>query len=110
MPNIKFPCIECRKSVKSNQKALGCDSCKKWVHLKCTDLTYARFSYLETNVETSFYCKICKPRSNYTDAISQNITNSSLNVSSGQSTDLDCSSAHSSDFELVTDESDSECM
>ena len=111
MPNIKHPCIECKKSVKSNQKALGCDSCFKWVHLKCTNLTYARYTYLETNAETSFYCKICKPRPTYADAISyssNNHSNSSLNVSSVQSTDLDCSSTHSSDFELVTDGSDSE--
>ena len=32
-----------------------------------------------------------------------------LNISSALSSDYDCASTHSSDFELVTDESDSEC-
>ena len=115
MPNRKYPCIECSRPEKSNQKELQCDSCNKWVHLKCTDLTYSLYTFLETNNEIPFYCKTCKPRLSYADAISNSSNystnstpNSSLNTSTLQNTNYDGSSAHSSDFELVTDESDSE--
>ena len=87
MPNIKHPCIECKRPVKSNQKALGCESCPEWVHLKCTDITYARFSYLAANVEAPFFCKTCKPRCNYSDVISQNHDNA-INDSSSVNTSL----------------------
>lgn len=34
-PVCKFPCGVCTKSVRFNQKALLCNSCNKWFHLKC---------------------------------------------------------------------------
>ena len=113
MPNWKFPCIECQKPVKTNQKGLECDICKIWVHFKCTDLTEAQFSFLEANEDIPFYCLVCKPRLLYADVISDSntlYTNSNLNSSSPSiiySSDFEFSSAHSSDFEYV-DESDSE--
>ena len=69
MRNLKYPCIECRKSVRNNQKGLQCELCDKWVHLKCTDLTVSQFELLEINVEKPFYCKTCKPRTSYADEI-----------------------------------------
>ena len=114
MPNWKFPCIECKGPVKTNQKGLQCSTCTDWVHHKCTDLTEAQYISLEVNVEIPFYCSVCKPRLIDADANpdirSMNSSlDSSFNISSARRTDYDYISAHSSDFELVTDESDSEC-
>ena len=39
MPNLKYPCATCSKPCQSNQKAIFCDICLLWVHLKCTKLT-----------------------------------------------------------------------
>lgn len=32
---IRFPCMVCSRSVKSNQKALVCDACQQWSHANC---------------------------------------------------------------------------
>lgn len=66
----KYPCTLCEKTVRYNQKALQCDECKEWTHIKCdgqiTDAEYAMFqkheylswschSCLFANVNTSFF-------------------------------------------------------
>ena len=61
MPNWKYPCVKCLKPVKTNQKGLECDTCNKWVHFKCTNLTEAQYSYLEVNGNIPFYCLVCEP-------------------------------------------------
>ena len=33
--NLKFPCSICNKNVLNNQKAIQCDSCDLWCHIKC---------------------------------------------------------------------------
>ena len=109
MPNWKYPCLECNKPVKSNQKGLECNTCIKWVHKKCTDLTDIQYNFLEDNENVPFYCLICKPRPLFADLIFENPTfitnlNSSLNDSTSS---LDCSSANSSDF-IFVDESGSD--
>ena len=32
---MKWPCTVCGKSVKSNDRALLCDSCDNWSHTRC---------------------------------------------------------------------------
>ena len=32
---LKYPCSICNKSVMYNQKALQCDTCDLWTHIKC---------------------------------------------------------------------------
>ena len=139
-PNWRYPCINCSKLVKTNQKGIECSLCFKWVHLKCTDLTKDQYEYLEANENAPFYCLGCEPRILYADVIFENTTlptssppfpdiNTSLNSLAGPSSPIinindstssldispannsynDCSSAnefssaHSSDFEYVTD-------
>ena len=34
--HLKFPCSICNKNVLANQKALQCDICKTWTHIKCS--------------------------------------------------------------------------
>ena len=69
-PKWKYPCIECAKPVKSNQKGIECSICNKWVHLKCTDLTDS----LEANENMPFYCLNCVPRLLYADGLFGNNT------------------------------------
>ena len=118
MPNWKYPCVQCAKPVKINQKGIECNSCKIWVHLKCTDLNDTEYNYLEANTSIPFYCLTCKPRTFYADVIFENTTFSengmgneilpNLSVITSNS-DLELSSAHSSDFEYA-DETDSEFL
>lgn len=65
---IKFPCQNCAKPVKSNQKAIQCDFCDIWVHLKCTRLTTEEYRILENSDET-YFCEVCIDRlPNFTDS------------------------------------------
>ena len=100
MPNWKYPCCQCKKPVKSNQKGLECDTCKKWVHFKCMDLTETQYDFLGTNEDFPFYCLNCKPRSHYADLIFGNTI-----LSASDNDNLNSSS--SDDYEYV-DDSDSD--
>ena len=109
MPNWKYPCTQCNKPVKTNQKGLQCNDCLMWVHVKCTDLTETQYDFLEQNENVPFFCLKCKPRPFHSELIFENTTvsysDTSLNDSSSS---YNFSSAHSSDFEYVDTESDSE--
>ena len=43
--NIKYPCKECGKSVRSNQDAILCAQCKIWSHAKCIGLSKGIFKH-----------------------------------------------------------------
>ena len=117
MPNWKFPCAECKGPVKTNQKGIECGVCNVWVHFRCTELTEVQYEYLENNVEAPFYCLGCMPRPLYADMLfestaSLNVENSvnviTSHLDSNISLNESFSSAHSSDFEYIDMESDSE--
>ena len=112
-PEYKYPCLKCKNPVKKTHLGLACDTCEKWIHVKCTDLTDAQYDLLETNEHTlPFYCLSCKPRLHYADLILDNTTPSTSYLDSSSSfsssgSDGEFSPAHDSDFEYV-DESDSD--
>ena len=58
----KFPCKECAKPVKSNDKGLQCDSCDIWCHLKCVPdaikISPREYDVL-ANTDTNWYCYRC---------------------------------------------------
>ena len=61
MRNIKhpkFPCRICRKNVHDKDKAVQCDLCKLWIHIKCNNLNYLDYRYLQT-CDESWYCIEC---------------------------------------------------
>ena len=37
--NLKFPCSICNKNVLQNQPGVVCDTCDKWCHIQCDDLS-----------------------------------------------------------------------
>ena len=54
----KFPCKICAKNVSENVKAVQCDLCELWVHIKCNNLNYLDYRYLQNSNE-SWYCIEC---------------------------------------------------
>jgi hypothetical protein len=52
---IKYPCTNCKKGVRSNQRAIQCDFCDEWTHMKCTTISLSQYNKLSTSDET-FYC------------------------------------------------------
>ena len=57
----KYPCTVCDKGVISKSKAVSCDSCSKWTHVRCSDvITVAEYDRLvEENTDFNFICITC---------------------------------------------------
>ena len=61
MRNIKhpkFPWRVCTKNVYDKDKAVQCDLCELWIHIKCSNLNYLDYRYLQ-NCNESWYCIEC---------------------------------------------------
>ena len=54
----KFPCKICSKSVAKTHKAVCCDLCNIWVHIKCNKINAATYNML-LNDETKWFCIEC---------------------------------------------------
>ena len=87
---------------------MQCNACLLWIHFKCTDLIETQYDFLEQNESVPFYCLLCKPRPLYADLIFENTLFCSDRRLDDSSLSYDYSSAHSSDFEYIDTESDSE--
>ena len=57
--NPKYPCGKCNLNIRKNNKAIQCDSCNYWNHIKCDGIDYTQYENLEKSVE-SYFCKICR--------------------------------------------------
>ena len=42
-------CLHCNQNVDEDEKALECDSCKKWAHLGCTEVRASQYSFFDAN-------------------------------------------------------------
>ena len=51
----KFPGKICAKSVHEKDKATQCDRREFWIHIKCNNLDYLDYRYLQ-NCDKSWYC------------------------------------------------------
>ena len=60
---LNFPCGICQKVVKTNQKAIQCDSCDFWIHVGCNDISASEYEDLK-NDENLWYCLACIIKSN----------------------------------------------
>ena len=54
----KFPCKICAKIVHDKDKAVQCGLCELWIHIKCNNLNYLDYRYLQ-NCDESWYCIDC---------------------------------------------------
>ena len=55
---VKYPCKICSKAVENNHRALQCDECDTWVHIKCNQLNSATYKILKED-KTPWYCIQC---------------------------------------------------
>ena len=55
----KFPCRICAKNVSENVKAVQCDLCELWVHIKCNNLNYLDYRYLQNSNESWYFIEYC---------------------------------------------------
>ena len=54
----KFPCKICAKNVQDKDKAVQCDLCELRIHIKCNNLNYLDYTYLQ-NRDESWLCIKC---------------------------------------------------
>ena len=52
------PSAVCKKSVLNQHKAICCDHCNQWVHIKCSDLNDLDYNLLKSKSEF-WYCILC---------------------------------------------------
>ena len=57
----KFPCMICIKNVSDKDKAVQCDLCELWVHIKCNNLNYLDYRYLQNSNESWYCIECCSP-------------------------------------------------
>ena len=55
---VKFPCNVCCKPVAKNHRALCCDICDQWVHVKCNHVSPADYEKLKSST-SPWFCVKC---------------------------------------------------
>ena len=67
-------CNNCSRKIAVNHRAIRCESCRMWFHIKCGGVTAKEFTLLQTGGTRSWDCKKCifnslpnviSPRSTY---------------------------------------------
>ena len=62
---LSWPCSICNKNVLQNQKAIHCDTCSKWCHIKCDGTSPEFYDYLQTMDEFEWHCLPCVMERNH---------------------------------------------
>ena len=57
----KFPCKICNNPVAKNHKAVECDNCGLWVHIKCNKINTQTYKYLQKE-SCAWYCISCSSK------------------------------------------------
>ena len=55
---VKHPCTKCHKAVAKNDRAVQCDVCDAWIHIRCNGISERTYEILK-NDEEPFICIIC---------------------------------------------------
>ena len=56
---VRFPCGVCEKPVATNQRAMQCDSCDSWVHIKCDRMSTAEYNLFAKHQWLAWECWKC---------------------------------------------------
>jgi DNA-directed RNA polymerase subunit RPC12/RpoP len=56
---IQYPCGICGRSVNSNHRAMSCDNCEHWVHIKCGNISPVEYNNM-CKCDNIIYYNLCK--------------------------------------------------
>ena len=58
---IAHPCGICHKAVAHNHKAIVCDICNQWIHIKCNKLDASDYKHFQDDInqDENFFCLNC---------------------------------------------------
>ena len=64
-PNPRYPCGTCGRNVSEHMKAVKCDSCNFWNHIRCDEIIPYDYDKmlklpLSEREKITHFCKICK--------------------------------------------------
>ena len=105
----KYPCTNCKEGVRSNQRAIQCDLCDEWTHMKYTTISLSQFNKLSTSDET-FYCTKCIDRLPcFTDSFFHNISIRSSDTEFSNTGSSECGTYMYQQNVNTVDEIESEC-
>ena len=65
--NLKWPCSICNKNVTTIMKAVRCDNCKKWCHIKCDGTSAEEYEsmVINENHDVEWHCLYCTIKQNH---------------------------------------------
>ena len=55
---VKYPCGQCTKPVRKNQRGIECDDCNYWFHVKCISMPINEYNELSKSTDY-WFCKRC---------------------------------------------------
>ena len=60
----RFPCGICLKPVAKNHKAVKCDYCDLWIHIKCNKMNTQTYNLLlnDNSAWSAWYCLTCSKK------------------------------------------------
>ena len=61
--NPKYPCGTCKLNVNKTHKAIQCDNCNYWNHIKCDKIDSNLYETLK-NSKKHYISNLCKERRN----------------------------------------------
>ena len=57
------PCGICKKTVKTDQKSILCDSCETWIHISCNKTSISEYEHL-VHKSDLWHCQACNIKNN----------------------------------------------
>jgi len=57
--NISAKCAVCKRTMAKTHRAVTCDSCSKWCHIKCGGVSVNEYRRLQMEDEIPWICPIC---------------------------------------------------
>ena len=52
---VKFPCKNCENNLTNSDRAIQCDLRDSWVHIKCNDVNYINYKFLQNSYDPVLY-------------------------------------------------------
>ena len=56
---VNHPCTVCSRNVHRNHRALQCDGCQLWSHIKCVGISGRAYVLLQNMSDFSWQCPSC---------------------------------------------------
>ncbi len=66
----KFPCGICQQPMAKSHRAMGCDECGRWIHIKCCGINPKQYVKYQSETNCTWLCPTCS-LPNFTDSFFQ---------------------------------------